>query len=180
MTKGLFMKFKWLGILGILFVVSGCASFGEKMSSSHSADQTAQLFFTDLQRSKRHDAYDLFAKGLSNTISFAQFDELLDTLQDHWGRLEDNQTAVMPFHKRLGESDFIPLNTSEESIKRYVYDLKFENAQVNCDLTLVPVGGEYKIVWLSFWGSSIYMTPEINSKMQEIFSKPDNPNEPTP
>lgn len=157
---------------GLLLILAGCASLQEKDTASLNADQVSQLFFTDLQRDKRHDAYELFAKGLSQTISYAKFDEFMDTLQEHWGRIQDDQTVVMPFHKRPGESDFIPLNTSEDQIRRYVYDVKYENAEVNCDLTLVRIHNEYKIVWISFWGSSNYMTPEINTKIQELFSQP--------
>ena len=162
-------KIKLLTILAVALIFSGgCSTLGS-VAPSFNADQTAQSFFDHLQRSHRQEAYNLFAKGLSQTISFSQFDQFIDTLQEHWGRIESNQTAVMPFHKRLGESDFIPLNTLPETIKRYIFDVKFENAEVNCDLTLVLQGDEYKIVWFSFWGSSIYMTPEINEKIQKLF-----------
>ena len=78
----------------------------------------------------------------------------------------------MPFHERIGERNFIPLGISEEQIKRYIFEVQFNQAQINCDLTLVPDGNEYKIVWISFWGSGVYMTPDITDKIQELFSKP--------
>ncbi|MBF0490064.1 MAG: hypothetical protein HQL15_05525 [Candidatus Omnitrophica bacterium] len=98
----------------------------------------------------------------------------MESLQDHWGRIQEEDTAVMPFHKRNGEGNFIPLNTSENQIKRYTYDVKFEHAEINFDLTLVSDGTQYKIVWISLWGSSIYMTPEITTKIEELFSNPEN------
>ncbi len=155
-------------LVAVLFFLGGCATLNSVTPSSGS-DQVAQKFFDHLQRSNRQEAYNLFAKGLSQTISFNQFDQFMDTLQEHWGKIESEEIALMPFHKRMGENDFIPLNTSPETIKRYIFDVKFENAEINCDLTLVPQGDEYKIVWFSFWGSSIYMTPEINEKIQKLF-----------
>ena len=156
-------------VIVALSVLSGCATMNTVLPTS--ADSTAQGFFADLQRSRKQEAYDLFAKGLSQTITFDQFDQFLETLEEHWGRIESEETAVMPFHKREGEQNFIPLNTEENQIKRYTFDVKFEHAEINCDMTLVNFGSEYKIVWFAFWGSSLYMTPEINDKIQELFSK---------
>ncbi len=171
MNKTYYGKIKILVVLtGVLCALSGCATLREKIYSD--ADKTALGFFNDLQRSDRQAAYDLFGKGLSQTVSYEQFDQLIGTFQKQWGRIESYNTALMPFHKREGEDNFIPLNTPEDKIKRYIFDVKLENAEVNCDLTLVPDGDEYKIVWFSFWGSNIYMTPEIDKKIEGLFSKP--------
>jgi len=156
-------------MLGVLTFFSGCSTLKDKIYSD--ADQTALAFLNNLEKSDRQAAYHLFAKGLSQTVSFDQFDGLMDTFQKHWGRIESYQTAVLPFHKREGESNFIPLNTSLDNIKRYVFDVQFENSKMNCDMTLVFDGSDYKIVWFSFWGSNIYMSSEITNKIQDLFSK---------
>ncbi len=114
----------------------------------------------------------LFAKGLSQRVSFDQFDQFMQTIRGQWGRLVTDETALLPFHRRIGEQDFIPLNVPPEKIKRYVFDVKFENAEMNFDLTLAPEGETYKIVWFSIWGSSIYMTPKVQEKIEELFSNP--------
>ena len=84
-----------------------------------------------------------------------------------------------PFHRRVGESkNFIPFRHAclKDKIKRYTFDVKFESAEMNFDLTLAPEGGIYKIVWFSVWGSSIYMTPKVQEKIQQLFSpNADNP-----
>jgi len=171
MSKLMLKRSLLVVMLSVLSVLGGCASVGTVLPSS--ADSTAQQFFNYLERSKRQEAYGLFAKGLSQTITFDQFDQFLETLEEHWGRIESEETAIMPFHQRLGERSFIPLNTEENQIKRYTFDVKFEHAQINCDMTLVNFGSEYKIIWFTFWGSSVYMTPEINDKIQELFAKPE-------
>ncbi len=75
----------------------------------------------------------------------------------------------MPLHQRTGENDLIPPNVSKEEIKRYVFDVKFDNVSVNCGLTLIPEGNQYKIAWFSFWGSDVYLKPDIRRKMEELF-----------
>jgi hypothetical protein len=156
----------------MVFVFSGCATLKEKMPLD--VDQTAQAFFDDLQKSDHSAAYSLFARGLSQRVSFDQFDQFMQTIREQWGRLETDDTELLPFHRRVGEQDFIPLNVTPQQIKRYVFDVKFENAEMNFDLTLAPQGGTYKIVWFSIWGSSIYMTPKVQKKIEELFSNPDN------
>ena len=135
---------------------------------SHDSDRVAQEFFNNLQKSDTQAAYDLFAKGLSQTVSSGQFDELITSMKDQWGGIVDEQTAVLPFHKRVGEVNFIPLGVSGEQIKRYVFEVSFDRATINCDLTLVLEEDQYKIVWVSFWGSSVYLTPEIQEKLENL------------
>ncbi len=159
-------------IAGMIFILSGCVTMKEKFPLD--VDRTAQSFFDDLQKSDHSGAYSLLGKGLSQRISFDQFDQFMQTLREHWGRLVSDDTEVMPFHRRSGEDNFIPLGLTPQQIKRYVFDVKFENAEMNFDLTLAPEGGIYKIVWFSVWGSSIYMTPKIQEKIEQLFSKPDD------
>ena len=153
----------------MIFVFSGCATMKEKFPLD--VDQTAQAFFDDLQKSDNQGAYGLFAKGLSQRVSFDQFDQFMKTIREQWGRIETDNTALMPFHRRVGEQDFIPLNATPQQIKRYVFDVKFEDAEMNFDLTLAPQGDGYKIIWFSIWGSSIYMTPQVREKIEKLFSK---------
>ncbi len=158
---------------GIVFVFSGCATLKDQLPSG--ADGTAQAFFDRLQRSDDRGAYSLLAKGISQSVTFDQFDSFMQTIREQWGRIGSEETVLMPFHKRQGESNFIPLNVAADQIKRYIFDVKFENAEMNFDLTLAPEGDEYKIVWFSVWGSSIYLTPKIREKIETLFSKPDSP-----
>lgn len=157
----------------MIFILSGCATMKDNLPHLD-VDRTAQAFFDDLQRSNNQGAYNLFAKGLSQRVSFDQFDQFMQTIHDQWGRIDSDDTAIMPFHKRVGEENFIPLNVTPAQIKRYIFDVKFENAEMNFDLTLAPEGDGYKIIWFSIWGSSIYVTPQIKEKIEELFSKPDN------
>jgi hypothetical protein len=167
-------KIKWTILTtAIVFVFAGCATLKDKLPPLD-VDRTAQAFFDDLQKSDNQGAYSLFAKGLSQRVSFDQFDEFMKTIRGEWGRVETDETALLPFHQRAGEQDFIPLGVTPQQIKRYVFDVKFENAEMNFDLTLAPEGGAYKIVWFSIWGSSIYMKPKIQEKIEQLFSKPDN------
>ncbi|MBF0504743.1 MAG: hypothetical protein HQL14_06540 [Candidatus Omnitrophica bacterium] len=156
---------------GIFSFFTGCATL--KNGAPIDIDRTAQTFFDDLQRSDHQGAYHLFAKGLSQSVSFDQFDEFMNSIREEWGRIESDETALMPFHKRQGESSFIPLNVSGDKIKRYIFDVKFEHADMNFDLTLAPEGDGYKIIWFSVWGSSIYLTPKIREKIETLFAKPD-------
>ncbi|MDE1921325.1 MAG: hypothetical protein KGI24_07770 [Candidatus Omnitrophica bacterium] len=105
-------------------------------------------------------------------MSYGQFDQFMQTIRQEWGRVEFNETELYPFHQRMGEADFIPLHVTPRQVKRYTFDVKFEDAQMNFDLTLAPEDGTYKIVWFSIWGSSIYMTPKIQQKLDQLFSKP--------
>ena len=159
-------------MVGAIFIFSGCATLKEKFPLD--VDQTAQTFFDDLQRSNNQAAYNLFGKGLSQRISFDQFDQFMQTIRGQWGRIETDETELLPFHRRAGEEDFIPLGVTPQQIKRYIFDVKFEDADMNFDLTLAPDGGGYKIVWFSIWGSSIYMKPQIQEKIEKLFSSPDN------
>jgi hypothetical protein len=166
-------KSKWvLMAAGMIFIFSGCATMKESLPKD--ADRTAQAFFDDLQRSNYEGAYGLLGRGLSQRLSFDQFDGFMQTLREQWGRLDTDETAVMPFHRRVGESNFIPMHASPQEIKRYVYNVHFENAEMNFDLTLAPEDDGYKIVWFSIWGSSIYLTPKIQEKMENLFSHPEN------
>lgn len=155
----------------VLFFAS-CATLKNKLPPLD-VDRTAQTFFDDLQKSDYEGAYGLFAQGLSQRVSFDQFDQFMKTIRGEWGRIETDNTAVMPFHRRAGEENFIPLNVTPQQVKRYIFDVKFENAEMNFDLTLAPVGDTYKIVWFSIWGSSIYMKPQIREKIEQLFANPD-------
>jgi len=166
------IKVKCIVMVGAIFIFSGCATLKEKFPLD--VDQTAQTFFDDLQRSNNQAAYNLFGKGLSQRISFDQFDQFMQTIRGQWGRIETDETELLPFHRRAGEEDFIPLGVTPQQIKRYIFDVKFEDADMNFDLTLAPDGGGYKIVWFSIWGSSIYMKPQIQEKIEKLFSSPDN------
>ena len=165
-VKGIIM------MAGAIFIFSGCATIKEKFPLD--VDQTAQAFFDNLQKSDNQGAYNLLAKGLSQRISFDQFDQFMQTIRGQWGRLISDDTELLPFHRRVGEQNFIPLNAAPQQIKRYVFDVKFENAEMNFDLTLAPQGDSYKIIWFSVWGSSIYMTPKVQEKIERLFSSPDN------
>jgi len=159
--------------MGIMtFFFSGCATLKEKLPLD--VDQTAQAFFDELQKPDNEGAYSLLAKGISQRVSFDQFDQFMQTIREQWGRIDTDETELLPFHRRVGEQDFIPLNMPPQKIKRYVFDVKFENAEMNFDLTLAPQGGVYKIVWFSVWGSSIYMTPKVQEKIERLFSNPDD------
>ena len=163
-VKGIIM------MAGAIFIFSGCATIKEKFPLD--VDQTAQAFFDNLQKSDNQGAYNLLAKGLSQRISFDQFDQFMQTIRGQWGRLISDDTELLPFHRRVGEQNFIPLNAAPQQIKRYVFDVKFENAEMNFDLTLAPQGDSYKIIWFSVWGSSIYMTPKVQEKIEKLFSNP--------
>lgn len=165
-------KTKCIMMAGVLFIFSGCATLKEKFPLD--VDQTAQTFFDDLQKKDNQDAYSLLGKGLSQRISFDQFDQFMQTIREQWGRIDTDNTEVLPFHRRAGEENFIPLNVTAQQIKRYTFDVKFEDAEMNFDLTLAPDGDAYKIVWFSIWGSSIYMTPQVQEKIEKLFSNPDN------
>ena len=157
---------------GIICAFSGCATIKQGMPLD--VDHTAQAFFDDLQKKDNQGAYGLLAKGLSQRIAFDQFDQFMQTLRQEWGRIESDDTALMPFHRRAGEENFIPLNVTPQQIKRYTFDVKYENAEMNFDLTLAPEGDSYKIIWFSLWGSSIYLKDKIKEKIEDLFSNPDN------
>ena len=159
-------------MVGAIVIFSGCATMKEKFPLD--VDQTAQAFFDNLQKSDNQGAYNLLGKGLSQRISFDQFDQFMQTIRGQWGRLISDDTELLPFHRRVGEQNFIPLNAAPQQIKRYVFDVKFENAEMNFDLTLAPQGDSYKIIWFSVWGSSIYMTPKVQEKIEKLFSNPGN------
>jgi len=166
-------KTKWIVMMtAMVFVFTGCATLKDKLPPLD-VDRTAQAFFDDLQKSDNSAAYSLLAKGLSQRVSSEQFDQFMQTIREQWGRIQTDETAVMPFHQRVGEQNFIPLNVTPQQIKRYIFDVKFENAEMNFDLTLAPEGDTYKIIWFSIWGSSIYMKPQIQEKIEELFSNPD-------
>jgi hypothetical protein len=166
-------KAKWIIMMtGVIFVFSGCATMRDKLPLD--VDRTAQAFFDDLQKSDNQGAYNLLAQGLSQRISFDQFEQFMQTIREQWGRLETDDTELLPFHRRVGEENFIPLHVPPEKIKRYTFDVKFEDAEMNFDLTLAPEGNSYKIVWFSVWGSSIYMTSKVQEKIEQLFSNPDN------
>jgi len=168
-------KVKWVMMVGAVLLFSGCATMKEKFPID--IDQTAQSFFDDLQKADNQAAYSLFAKGLSQRVSYDQFDQFMQTIRGQWGRIVSDDTALMPFHHRVGEENFIPLDVTPQQIKRYIFDVKFDNAEMNFDLTLAPEGGSYKIIWFSIWGSSIYMTPNVQEKIEQLFSNPDNANQ---
>ena len=150
-------KIKFLIFMGaIICLFVGCATLKEKLPPVD-VDHTAQAFFDDLQKSDNSGAYSLFARGLSQRVSFDQFDQFMKTIRDQWGRVESDETALMPFHRRAGEQNFIPLNVTPQQIKRYIFDVKFENAEMNFDLTLAPEGGLYKIIWFSMCNKFLWV-----------------------
>ncbi len=160
--------FAMVGLIGFM----GCQTLKEKMPLD--VDHAAQAFFDDLQRSDYAGAYSFLGKGLCQRVSYDQFEQFMQTIRAQWGRIVSEDTELLPFHRRVGEENFIPLHVAPEQIKRYVFDVKFDNAQMNYDLTLVPDEGGYKIVWFSIWGSSIYMTPQVQEKIEQLFSNGDN------
>ena len=162
---------KFTGAAIFLISLSGCATL--KQSLPLDVDQTAQAFFDDIQKSDNEAAYGLLAKGISQRISYDQFDQFMQTIREQWGRVISEDTTLMPFHRRVGESNFIPLDVPSPKIKRYIFDVKFDNAEMNFDLTLAPQEGRYKIIWFSVWGSSIYMTPKVQEMIEQLFSDPD-------
>lgn len=162
---------KFLVIAFLILAFSGCAALIKNLPVD--ADQTSQLFFDDLQRNNYQAAYQLFARGLSNRVSFDQFEQFMQTIREQWGRVETDETVLLPFHTRMGEANFIPLDVKPQQVKRYTFDVKFSNAEMNIDLTLAPEEGKYKIVWFSVWGSSIYMTPQVQEKIEQLFASPD-------
>ena len=164
-----------MAAVSCLFILTGCAissSSGGGLLPSAGADQAAEAFFDHWKKADAQGAYELFARPLAQAIPFDNFRDFLKTAEDQWGRLEDDETAVMPFHQRAGEGDLIAPDISADQIRRYIFNLRFDNAEVNCDLTLVPEGGGYKITWFSFWGSNSSMTPELREKMEHLFWKP--------
>ena len=160
-------------ITAMVCLFSSCATLKGKFPLD--VDQTAQAFFDHLQRSDNEGAYGLLGKGLAQRISYDQFDQFMQTIRGQWGRILTDDTALMPFHRRVGEENFIPLHVPPDKVKRYIFDVKFDNAEMNFDLTLAPEGGAYKIVWFSIWGSSIYMTAKVQEKIESLFTNPDNP-----
>ena len=161
---------KILTMIAVLLISAGCASVKGVLPEG-GADEKAQAFFNALERDKREDAHGLFAKGLSQAVSYNQFDGFIDSIRKEWGRIESEETVLLPFHARPGEVNFIPLKADEKLIKRYTYEVTFEHAKVDFDLTLYPQEGQYKIIWMSVWGSTIYFSPEIREKIEGLFSK---------
>lgn len=165
------VKIKLLMVmLFITGTLSACTTLQERFSKEPGHITTD--FFNDLEKSDRLAAYNLFGKGLSQTLSFNQFDELIASMENQWGKIEDSETVLLPFHQRLGEDDFIPLGVPKEKIKRYTFEVQFRNAVIDCDLTLAQKDGQYKIVWISFWGSDVHLTPAIQEKFEKLSPKP--------
>lgn len=133
-------------------------------------EETADAFFTHVIRSKPEKAYSLLAKGISQSIDFYQFERFMEGLQDEWGRMESAQTVMMPFHKRPGEENFIPLRVEPEQIERYIYEVTFERATMNFDITVAPQDGTPKIIWFSLWGSGLYLTPNVQDLLDRLFT----------
>ena len=161
------LKIKSAVGLAVLCLLVGCAT--SPSGSRMDADHSARMFFEDLRNSHEQEAYELFSDELSLRISFDQFQQLIETLESRWGKPQSEETVVMPFHVRSGESELLPSNISGEQIKRYVFEVKFDNATVNCGMTIVSLEDQYRIAWFSFWGSDIYMTSEIREKIKELF-----------
>ena len=91
----------------MVFIFMGCATIKDKLPPLD-VDRTAQAFFDDLQRSDNAGAYGLFARGLSQRVSFDQFDEFMKTIRDQWGRIESDDTASCLFIKGR-RAKFYPL-----------------------------------------------------------------------
>lgn len=136
-------------MINLCFLLVGCASMGQLAKMG--PDEVAQAFIDDLQAGKESKAYALLTKGQSQHTSFDDFKEVLLSLTEKMGKIQDNETALMPFHKPAYDGNFIPLRTAPGQVKRYTYILKFGNASINCDLTIVPEDEQYKIAWFSFW-----------------------------
>ncbi len=134
-------------------------------------DHVAHVFFNNLRKPDSPAAYGLFARGLSQRIAPDRFDALVAAMISQWGRLIDEEAIEMPFHKRPGEQNFIPFGIDAEKIKRYVFEIRFERAEINCALTIVPQDDQYKIVWIAFWGDSAYLTPVIQEKMESLLAQ---------
>jgi len=167
----LMIKVRLLLVMAIITsTLSACATLQE-ISLNGPARMTTD-FFNDLQKSDRLAAYSLLGKGLTQTVSFNQFDELIASMEAQWGRIGNYETVLMPFHKRSGEDDFIPLGVAKEEIKRYTFEVQFGNAEINCDLTLARKDGQYKIVWFSFWGSGVNSFTAIQENSNKLFSNP--------
>ena len=164
-------KTRWGVVAVMTLALCGCATMGRDVPLN--ADQTAQAFFDRLQRSDYQGAYSFLGKGLSQRIAYDQFEEFMSTLRSEWGRIVTEETETMPFHKRPGESEFIPLHAAPQQVKRYIFEVKYDNADMNFDVTIAPEGDTPKIVWFSIWGSSIYLTKHIQEQMEKLFSNPD-------
>lgn len=143
----------------LLCFLSGCATVG----SSLNAEGTAEAFWSNWQRSKSEAAYALFSKEQAGQMSFERFQKFIQDTQKQWGRFEDAQTVFLPFHDFIERSDLIPADVSKEQIKRYVYEVHFSDGSVNCDMTLIPQDGQYKIGWFAFWGTG--PAPETGEKI---------------
>ena len=73
-------------MIGAILLFSGCATIKEKFPLDVGIRQRRQ-FFDDLQKSDNQGAYSLFAKGLSQRVSFDQFDQFMQTIREQWGRI---------------------------------------------------------------------------------------------
>ncbi len=135
------------------------------------ADHTAQDFWETFRKSDANTAYGFFSEQLITQVPLEKLTQFIQSLENEWGKLESAESVIMPFHTRPGEKDFIPPNVSNEEVKRYVYDLKFEHASVNGALSLIPQGDQYKITWFSFWGSDSTLTPELRHQMDDLFGR---------
>ncbi len=169
MWKNFLQRFLMMSLAGMLFSGTGCTSFSPGRMLN--ADRVSQTFFDALHRSQNQESYILFSKELAEKISFDQFEQLMGTMKEQWGWLESSETVTMPFHTRAGESGFIPEDIPAQEIQRYVFELQYDRATVNCGLTLIPENQEYKIAWFSFWGSDSAMTPELREKIGELFGE---------
>lgn len=139
--------------IGFYFVFmlffSGCATTAGLSSSS--PDQVAQSFIDDLQAEKRRAAYALLTKGQAEHTSFDDFNDVIESIEEKMGKISEAETVIMPFHRPADDGNFIPLRVAPQQVKRYIYQLHYGNASINCDLTLVPEDGQYHIAWFSFW-----------------------------
>ena len=85
---------------GMVFIFSSCATLKEKFPLG--VEQTAQSFFDDLQKSNNRGAYSLFAKGLSQAVSFDQFDEFMQSIREQWGESSLKKRPLCRFIKDKG------------------------------------------------------------------------------
>ena len=158
-----------IAFVGII-ISSGCATMNNNAPVNQ--EQVAERFFSKLQHNDRQGAYQMLSWQLTQNISYDQFEGLQQTIKDEWGSLTEAQSILLPFHQRAGEGSFLSPSLPEDKIKRYVYELTCDNAVINCDITVAPQGTEYKVFWISFWGSNIYLKPSIQQKMEELFAHP--------
>ena len=137
-----------------------------------SAEDTAQLFLEGLQGAKAESAYSLLSAGLKQMVDPNRFKEFAQSIEHQFGSLQSNESSLMPFHQRTGESDFVAQDMPKNQVKRFTYDVKFDHGAPNFDITVILEEDEYKVAWFSFWGTQAVENPQFQQKMERLFEKP--------